>query len=230
MDDLPLFHGLDPGDQERLRALATLFLHEKELVTLRDLELDDAEAVALAAIACLPVLNLGIDAYSGWRTVVLYPGGFLARHRYTDEDGLAHDEESELAGEAWEGGPVVLSWDDVEASLALDGFNVVLHEFAHKLDMRNGDANGYPPLHADMDRAAWTSAMQGAFEALGAAVEAGEPMPLDPYAAEAPAEFFAVASEAFFECPGLLREALPAVYEQLAGYYRQDPAARLPPA
>ena len=228
MQGLPQFAGLDTDERERLRELASLFLHEKQVEPLDGLELDASMRGGLAALACLPVLNLGLSAYRGWHTVLVYPGGFLARHAYTDDAGVAHEEVSPLAGEAWEGGPVVLSWDDVERSLDLDGYNVVIHELCHKLDMVNGDANGHPPLPAEMSLQAWTAAFSEAYHALCRNVEEERETFLDPYAAEAPGEFFAVACEAFFEQPAGLRDALPGVYEQLRRYFRQDPAHRLP--
>lgn len=224
---LPVLGALSAEEWGRLRELATLLLHEKDFVAAGDLVLDPAMKLRISLLACLPVLNLGLDWYDGWRTVVVYPGGFLARHRYQDEAGVEHLEESALVGEAWEEGPVVLSWEDVAASGECDGFNVVIHEFAHKLDMCNGDANGFPPLHADMRVADWTKAMEAAFADLTARVDAGEAeLPLDPYATESPGEFFAVISEAFFEIPDVLAGAYPAVYAQLVTFYRQDPLAR----
>ena len=228
MRALPVFGGLSEDDQRRLHELASLFLYHKDVQPLDGLELDESMYAGLAALACLPILNIGLSAYRGWQTVIVYPSGFLARHSYTDEDGLAHEDVNPLAGEAWEGGPVVLSWDDVEASLALDGYNVVLHEFCHKLDMVNGDANGMPPLPATMSREAWTAAFTAAYETLCTDVEAGRETVLDPYAAEAPEEFFAVVCETFFERPDALVAAMPAVYEQLREYFRQDPVRRLP--
>ncbi len=228
IEALPLLHGLDDTELQRLRELATLFLHHKEIHSVADLAVDEAMRVTLAAQAALPILNLGIDWYRGWTTIVLYPGDFIARHRYRDELGLEHEEEAAMAGEAWEQGPVVLSWADVADSGRLDGFNVVIHEFAHKLDMLNGEPNGYPPLHRDMRADDWAEAFSKAFADLEARIERGdESLPLDPYAAEEPAEFFSVASEAFFELPGNLRQDYPEVYRQLAAFYRQDPAARL---
>ena len=194
------------------------------------LEVDAGMRAALAAVACLPVLNIGLRAYRGGQTVLVYPGSFLANHVYTDEAGVIHEETAPLAGEAWDGGPLVFSWDDVVESLeALDGYNVVIHECCHQLDMANGDANGMPPLPAGMDPSAWSAAFSAAFDALHASLDAGETPVLDPYAAESPGEFFAVACEAFFECPRLLRETLPAVHAQLTAYFHQDPAERLPP-
>jgi len=148
-----------------------------------------------------------------------------------------------MAGEAWLGGPVLLSYEDVALSAdegqRVAGYNVVIHEFAHKLDMRNGDPNGCPPLHAGMSAAAWKQAFASAYEDFCRRVDAAEALPgrraqatldalpLDPYAAENAAEFFAVGSEAFFETPERLGPAYPGMYGQLRAFYRQDPLARL---
>ena len=132
-----------------------------------------------------------------------------------------------MSGESWLAGPVILSWEDAELRGGRTGYNVVLHEFAHKLDMLNGDANGFPPLHAGMDRAGWSAAFSAAYEDLRGRVERKEPTGIDPYAAEHPSEFFAVVSEAFFEKPDAVRGEYGEIYRQLAAFYRQDPAARL---
>jgi hypothetical protein len=131
------------------------------------------------------------------------------------------------SGEAWERGPLVISLRDVHAQSGWEGYNVVIHECAHKLDMRNGAPDGFPPLHRGMSVGDWTAAFTHAYEDLCARIARGEEPPLDAYAAESPAECFAVFSEYFFEAPGRLRAVYPAVYEQLLRYYRQDPAARL---
>jgi hypothetical protein len=140
--------------------------------------------------------------------------------------GVVHQGDEPYSGEAWLGGPVVLSWADIQTSEYSDGVNVVIHEFAHKLDMLNGDANGFPPLHAEMDREAWSMTFRAAYEDFCARVDADEDTPIDPYASESPGEFFAVLSEAFFETPDVVQDEYPAVYAQLAAFYRQDPAQR----
>ncbi len=224
---LPVLQSLNPSERTRLVELATLFLAEKRVIGAGGLEPDLGMAVTVALQASLPVLNLDLDWYRGFTTIILYPGDFVARHHYQDELGLEHLDELPMVGEAWEGGPVVLSWADVAGSGELDGFNVVIHEFAHKLDMCNGEANGHPPLHQGMSRHAWTLAFSGAYQALCESLDDGEEPVLDPYAAESPAEFFSVVSEAFFELPEQLVEACPEVYRQLALFYRQDPWQRL---
>ena len=224
---LPLLRGLSSGELDRLRDLATLFLHEKSLEPVQGLVLDDAMRIDLAAQAALPVLNLGIDWYDGWKSVVLYPGEFATRHEWVDENGLVHSRREIRAGEAWQRGPVVLSWADVAASGGCEGYNAVIHELAHKLDYSNGSANGCPALHEGMRVRDWRAAFEPAYEDLCRRVDRGEETALDPYATEAPEEFFAVTSEYFFEMPGLLKQEYPAVYEQLRQFYRQDPAQRL---
>jgi len=132
-----------------------------------------------------------------------------------------------MSGESWLRGPVILSWADAGEAARGSGYNVVIHEFAHKLDMLNGEANGFPPLHADMEARRWSDAFTPAYEDFCARVDSGEHMEIDAYAAEHPAEFFAVLSEAFFETPLVVRANYPAVYGALAQFYRQDPARRL---
>jgi len=207
----------------KLRELALLFLAEKEFSGAHGLELTDAMRISIAAQACTPILELGLDWYRGWRGIVVYPGDFRVRRQEVDEDGVVHEWEDDLAGEAMPGGPVVLSWDALAHDPAI---NVVIHEFAHKLDMLNGEADGVPPLHAGMDRDAWATVFDEAYEGFCDAVERGRDTWVDPYAAEHPSEFFAVISEAFFREPRETRRRYPGVYEQLALFYRQNPAGR----
>ena len=181
---LPIVAVLDESDTRKLRALADSFLHAKSLEGAGGFELDEDARVVVAAQACVPILGLGIEAYSGWHSVVVYPGGFVSRGRWTDETGVEHEWEEPRSGESWFRGPVVLSWEDVEASGRLEGYNVVIHEMAHKLDMLNGDANGFPPLHPGMDGAVWYQVFSDAYEDLVARVDAGEETDIDPYATE----------------------------------------------
>ncbi len=227
---LPLLDGLNAAESDRLRQLTVVFLHERQIVPAAGLELTPDMTLHLAAQACLPIMNLDLDWYRNCSTVVLYPEGFVARHRYRDEFGLEHDETGAMSGEAWDTGPVVLSWADVAISGQRDGFNVVIHEFAHKLDMLNGDANGHPPLHADMSLPAWTGAFTRAYDDFCKRVDCGEATPgVDAYAAENPGEFFSVLSEVFFELPHELQAMYPEVYRQFAAFFRQSPAERLRP-
>jgi Mlc titration factor MtfA (ptsG expression regulator) len=225
--NLPLLDGLRADESERLRQLATLFLHEKSLEAVHGLQLTDAMRLDLAAQATLPILNLGMDWYDNWVSLVLYPNEFASRQEWTDEAGVAHSRREIRSGEAWEHGPVVLSWADVAASGNCDGYNAVIHEMAHKLDMSNGAMDGCPRLHGDMRAADWRAAFKPAYENFSRRVDGGEDTALDPYAGEAPEEFFAVMSEVFFEQPTLLTQEYPLVYEQLAAFYRQEPILRL---
>lgn len=221
---LPFLQGLSRDDLERLRALSLLLLVEKDISGARGLALDDAMRLSIAVQACLPVLHLGLDRYDLWSEIVVHPGDFRVRVSETDEQGVVHEFDDERAGESWQGGPVVLSWD---AAKNAPDMNVVIHEFAHKLDMANGEADGMPPLHSGMDRRAWAQVFGAAYEGFCDAVDRDKDTWLDPYAAESPAEFFAVASEAFFVAPQETRRRYPDVYEQLRLFYRQDPASRL---
>jgi len=218
---------LTDSERARLRELVILFLHEKAIHGARGMIVHDEMRLAIAVQACILILNLDLDCYRGWSEVIVYPDEFVAEYEYMDEAGVVHRVREPMTGESWLQGPVVLSWADAAAADRGSGYNVVIHEFAHKLDMLNGDANGFPPLHADMSREAWSQALGTAYEDFCRHVDHGEETLIDPYAADDPAEFFAVMSEAFFEIPQALQAAYPEVYRQLALFYRQDPAARL---
>lgn len=218
---------LPAEDQRRLRELTALFLDRKPVSGAGGLELTREMQLIIAAQACLLVLNLDLDLYDDWVEVIVYPDEFVADHEYMDEDGVMHRVRAPLSGEAWEHGPVILSWRDAEEADGGDGYNVVLHEFAHKIDMRNGAANGFPPLHADMDRKVWTDTFSAAYADFQQRLDRREETLIDEYAAEDPAEFFAVLSESFFERPDALFAMYPAVYDQLKAFYRQDPLKRM---
>ncbi len=218
---LPFLAHLCAEERTALRTMALEFIAQKEWHGAQGLQLTPDIQLSIALQACLPVLKLGLDSYRDWVGVIVYPGDFLIPRRQMSEDGVVHEYDDEVAGEAWEGGPVLLSWFDDPQEAA--GMNVVIHEFAHKLDMLNGPPDGLPPLHEGMCRQAWSKAFEPAYENFCARVDDGEETWIDPYAATHPAEFFAVASEVFFEAPGLLHHEYPAVYEQLRQFYRQDP-------
>ncbi|GAA5182986.1 zinc-dependent peptidase [Niveibacterium umoris] len=220
---LPFLARLDPASRQRLRQLAIEFLEQKEFSGAAGQELGHELCLSVALQACLPVLNLGLAAYDGWVGIVIYPGDFVIPRSVVDEAGVLHDYEEVALGEAWLGGPVVLSWFDDPSEY--EGANVVIHEFAHKLDMLNGDADGLPPLHAGMSGEAWHDAFEAAYADMCARVDAEEDTLIDPYATEDPAEFFAVTSEVFFVSPEVLFDEYPDVYRQLAAFYRQDPLA-----
>ncbi len=217
----------EPAGEVELRRMTSLFLDRKEFTGVQGLEITDDIAVAIAAQACLPVLRLGLARYDGFVGIVVHPGPALARRQATDDDGVVHEYDELLAGEAVEGGPVMLSWRDVRASgvSAAIGYNVVVHEFAHVLDMADGVADGVPPLPASISRGDWQQTLSAEYARFCERVERGEETALDPYGAEAPEEFFAVASEGFFVAPLPLREEHPQLYTMLKRFYLQDPAA-----
>ncbi|MEN8763885.1 MAG: M90 family metallopeptidase [Thiogranum sp.] len=219
---LPLLDHLSEEERSRLRRLAILFLHEKSFVGAHDLEVSEEMRLLIALQACLPILQLGIDWYSGWTTIIVYPAGFAPKREVVDEFGLVHTVKDELIGEAWQRGPVILSWKDTETAGKLDGRNVVIHEFIHKLDMLNGAADGFPSMHNRSDAKDWSETFTAAY-----ADFQNNPKPgLSRYGATAPAEFLAVLSEVFFEKPGLLNDAYPKVYEALSLFFKQNPVQR----
>lgn len=226
LERYPFTRALSAEERTLLRERVILFLHEKSIVGAGGLVVRDGMRMSIAAQACMLILNLDLEYYRGWVEVIVYPDEFVAEYDYVDEDGIAHHVEAPMTGESWLEGPVILSWADAELRGEDPGYNVVIHEFAHKLDMLNGDANGFPPLHPGMDREAWPRAFGAAYDDFRGRVARGDPSAIDPYAAEHPAEFFAVLSEAFFETPAAVRAEYRDVYRQLAAFYRQDPAAR----
>ncbi len=230
LDHLPILDGLDQQEQQRLFERAVLFLHHKRLTALPGVDLSLQDRLCLAAMAELPLLHLAdLDWYQGFHELILYPDDFLSPQRYRDGSGIEHEWDAEHSGEAWQHGPVILAWPGVQASGGWDAYNLVIHELAHKLDMLGGDANGLPPLHRNMHIEAWASAMQNAYDEMNRQLDADPDTEtaIDPYAAENPAEFFAVTSEYFFTAPDLLHTTYPEVYAQLALFYRQDPLVRL---
>lgn len=226
---LPLLQASSAAERAKLRLLATQFIHRKSFTGIDGLETTLQKKIIIAAQACLEILNLGIESYSGWHEIIVYPGAFRVTREVQDELGLVRDDSQINSGESWVQGPVILSWDDVERdSFNLrPGHNVVLHEFAHKLDALNGRANGMPPLHPNMPIEAWTASLSEAFEKLRSYADSESK--INHYAATNPAEFFAVLTEYFFTAPQLVNNDYPAVYNQLKQYYRQDPLSRFLP-
>ena len=228
LERYPFLHRLEGADQSELRRLSTLFLADKEFTGAGGLVISDEIAVAVAAQACLPILRLGLASYDSFVGIVMHPDEVLARRQAMDEDGVVHDYDEVLSGEAMEGGPVMLSWRDVaDAGASADvGYNVVIHEFVHVLDMRDGLADGIPPMTSRAERKRWLDVLSGEYEQLREDVDRGFETFLDPYGAESLEEFFPVSAEAFFVAPeGLLAEH-PALYGLLSDYFKQDPARR----
>jgi len=218
---------LDPPRQDALRTLATRFLARKRFQALAGAELDASWQLLIAQQAVLPLLGPGGErALRGWREVLVYPGEFKVRRSHHDEDtGVITEGEDVLVGEAWERGPLVLSLADVAFDLEnpWDGFNVIVHEMAHKLDQLDGPADGVPPL-ATIPRRRWIGTFQAAYDRLATTPEAHYHGPIDYYATEDPAEYFAVVSEMHFSRPAALARAEPDVAALLAEYYGPSPA------
>lgn len=227
----PFLQRREAADREALRRMSSLFLDRKEFSTAGGLRLNDAMAVAIAAQAVLPVLRLGLARYDSFVGIVVHPDQVLARREVADDDGIVHAYDEALSGEAVEGGPVMLSWRDVRTAgqSATLGYNVVIHEFAHVLDMADGVADGVPLLPADLPAPAWRATLQAEYEGFVRRVDAGEETVLDPYGAQAPEEFFAVASEAYFVNPAAMKAEHPVLYGMFLRFYLQDPAADTPP-
>ena len=224
-DALPWVTRMPDGDRTRLFALAARFLADKTITPLHGLVFDEDRRLSLAALACLPLLRFGEQGLAGWTEVVVYPGAFRVHRRHHDEDtGVVAEWHEELAGESWDRGPLILSWDDVEADLAEPhaGYQLVAHEMAHKLDALDGVMDGTPPLPAAWQRE-WARDFQQAYEAFCARVDAGEETPIDAYAAEAPEEFFAVTTEYHFSDPALLAREMPGVAAHLLRFYGPSP-------
>ncbi len=208
--------------QRRWHDLVAHFLASKAITPAGGCELSEDDHLLIAMLCCQPVLDLGHKWLGGWHQVIVYPGGFGVRRQHLDEDsGVLHEWDDELAGECWEQGPVILSLEDAiqAAETPESGYHVVVHEIAHKLDLLDGHLDGVPPLPDRHWRDRWIADFQSAFDDLQRQVEAGQDTVIDPYASEAPDEFFAVASEYHFTDPALLAEEMPAVAAHLVRFY-----------
>jgi Mlc titration factor MtfA (ptsG expression regulator) len=227
---LPFLARWSVADLEALRRLTSLFLDDKEFSGAGGLEVTDAMAVRIAAQACLPVLRLGLLPYRSFVGIVVHPDEVVAKREVMDDDGVVHYYDEVLSGEAMEGGPLMLSWTDVHhAGESADwAYNVVIHEFAHVIDMGDGEPDGVPPLPGADSRQRWRSVIEADYEVFCRWTDEGRDTVLDPYGATEIGEFFAVAVEAFFVASSDMRDEHPALYAVFAGYFQQDPAAFSP--
>ncbi|MBF0610741.1 MAG: zinc-dependent peptidase [Magnetococcales bacterium] len=222
LNGIPVCSGLGMADKERLLDLADEFLARKNMEGVQGMVLTPRIQWMIALQACLPILHLGLKVLNDLKSVVVYQGDFIPPWQKTDEIGVVHPV-GPHQGESWQLGTVVLSWDAVEEDMKGEGeypTNVIIHEIAHQLDKGGG---GMPELPWTMSRASWMRDFSMAFITMEKRHKKGKTTPLDPYALESAAEFFAVACEAFFVAPGYLQEVLPAVYGQLVGYFRWEP-------
>ena len=227
----PFYRNLSESDRRELQGHIQVFLSEKHFEGCGGLTLTDEIKLTIAAQACLLLLHRETDYYRRLVTVLVYPSAYVARGATPLHGGFALEGEEVRLGEAWVDGVVVLSWDDVRAGAAdvRDGHNVVLHEFAHQLDQEDGAADGAPILEHRSQYVAWARVLGAEYEQLRAAKKAHRKSVLDTYGATKPAEFFAVATECFFEKPAQLLKKHPELYEELKTYYQQDPARHTPP-
>lgn len=266
LDRHRFLHRLDTVERARLRNLCATFLASKAINGAAGFALTDGMVASIAVQACLPVLELGIEAYPAFVEIIVYPSDFIVDREIVDENGVVHAWTGAIAGESWEGGPIVLAWNAISDECAGErggsahrptpfAFNVVIHEFAHKLDMSNGAVDGMPvfsralhsTLHSTLREAHWQAVLQASLEDFAARVDAAEAsipshvdpesaradryfaaLPFDAYAATDEGEFFSVTSEAFFVTPERLVTAYPEWYALLAAYYRQDPLNQRP--
>lgn len=228
LDYLPVLRNLPPGDRKRLEGMTRVFLEEKHFEGCGGLEMRDKIKVVIAAQACLLILNLHHDFFHRVRTILVYPTTFKHGTTWRRPDGIVERRESANLGEAWPGGPVVLAWDSAYQGgrNANDGQNTVFHEFAHKLDMLDGITDGIPPLSDDIKNDGWREEFIAANQKYLSDLKRGRPRLLDSYAATQPAEFFAVATECFFELSVPLQQREPQLYSLLERFYRQDPAGQ----
>ncbi|WP_034949783.1 DgsA anti-repressor MtfA [Erwinia oleae] len=225
---LPVLSGLSEDERRSLIQLAERFLQQKSLVPLQNLQLDALKRARLALLFCLPVMQLGFEWLDGFHEVLIYPSPFIVDDEWEDEFGLIHAGRAVHAGQSWQQGPVVLNWLDVQDSFDLSGFNLIVHEVAHKLDSRGGYANGVPPI-ALRDVAGWEQDLHGAMAEIQEEIDlVGEnAASIDAYAATDPAECFAVLSEYFFSAPALFKARFATLYQRFTQFYQQDPYQRL---
>ena len=225
--NVPVYNRLPQADQLELQGHIQVFLAEKFFEGCGGLELTDEIKVTIAAQACLLLLHRETDYYPRLITILVYPHAYVAKNIEPIGGGVVLEGETARLGEAWKDGVVVLSWDDVRqgASDLHDGHNVVLHEFAHQLDQQDGSADGAPILEHHSQYVTWARVLSEEYDRLRRDTEKGRRDVLDEYGATNPAEFFAVATECFFEKPIPLRRKHPQLYEELKEYYRQDPAS-----
>ncbi len=224
---LPLLKGFSEPEIQKLKELSILFMHHKTFEGAQGLIVTSVMKQVIALQACLLVLHLDLECYKNFVTIIIYPSGFVTSRNVTDESGVVDNIRVNTLGESWIRGPVILAWDDVKIAGKVDGENLVFHEFAHKLDMQNGVANGYPPLHSDMRVNDWVEAFTKGYKDFKHKCHADKLYGINCYAATSPAEFFAVFSEVFFERPEILKKHYADIHDLLEQYYRQTPLTRL---
>jgi Mlc titration factor MtfA (ptsG expression regulator) len=221
---LPVYASLSLEEQSRLRQLMQLFIARKRFYGCGGVIITDEIRITIAAQACLLLINKGWNVYPKLTSILVYPTAFRVDHEQQQADGTVASGSHSLLGESWGNGRVILSWDDVEKGVGdfSDGHNVVLHEFSHQLDAESGSTNGAPPLRRNSYKS-WAKVFTENFESLKDRSLHGQRTVMDEYGTTNPAEFFAVATETFFEKPHQLYKRRPELYEELSQYYQIDP-------
>lgn len=223
--NIPVYRRMAAQEQQQLQQLIKQFLHQKEFYGCGGLDITDEIRVTIAGLACLLLLNRLPRVYPELHSILVYPSAFVASSTEQDEGGVVTHTRESLLGESWGDGRVVLSWDDVQQGTQnfTDGHNVVLHEFAHQLDEESGRANGAPILGSRLSYPGWEAVLSREFASLRSDVLHHHETVLDEYGATDPAEFFAVATETFFEMPVQLAEHHPELFKELQTYYQVEP-------
>ena len=228
ISDRPVANRYQGKERDTLCDATLRFVARKTITSGGDFLLTDAMCLKLATMPCVPILELGLDWYDHFQTVIVYKDDYVSGQPYRSDDGVVHSGRRGLSGEAWLRGPVVLSWRSICQSGGHSrhghASNAVIHELAHKLDMLRDGANGSPPMYPDMRPGEWHHTITTAWERLQDDNEHGRSLPIDDHALTSSAEFFAVCSESFFEAPENMKRKMPEVYRLLCQFYRQRPA------
>lgn len=226
-EKVPHYRCLDSAAQTRLHANVAVFIAEKNWEGCAGLQLTDEIKVTIATLACLLLLGIEHDYFSHVLSILVYPTAYAVPQSRAHGESIIEGRDLRY-GEAWYRGPVILSWKAIERDLtrAGRGRNLVWHEFAHQLDYLDRATDGTPPLENRQQYRQWHEVMSHQFEQLNADAQLGRRTLLDPYGASNEAEFFAVATECFFEIPLALKEHHPDLYKELKLYYKQDPASQ----
>lgn len=224
--NVPLYSCLPEELQSDLCANINVFLDEKEFYGRGGLEVTDEMRLTVAGNACLLLLNRPNNCFPGFKTILIYPQTYTANQQERD-GAVVVQSSSHRAGESWHRGPVILAWNDViyGSQVRGDGFNVVIHEFAHKLDEINSVIDGVPVLDNKEAYMEWARVFSKDYQAFVEKVQYGSDVAIDDYGATSPEEFFAVCTESFFEKPHALKQHWPDLYQQLAGFYKVDPVS-----
>ncbi|WP_312273212.1 DgsA anti-repressor MtfA [Pseudescherichia sp.] len=226
---IPVLANLTQEEQQRLVHLAERFLQQKRLAPLQGFDLDALKSCRIALLFCLPVLELGLEWLDGFHEVLIYPAPFVVDDEWEDDIGLVHNQRVVHAGQSWQQGPIVLNWLDIQDSFDASGYNLIIHEVAHKLDTRNGDRASGVPMITLREVAGWEHDLHAAMNNIQDEIDlVGESTAsIDAYAATDPAECFAVLSEYFFSAPELFAPRFPSLWQRFCQFYRQDPLVRL---